>query len=196
MLPILATILYIMAGMRALLTLPLLLLLAACGTSGSYDPAPPRVGSYVGGTVPLECAPFARALSGVRLYGPAGDWWWEAEGRYARSYTPEVGSVLVFTPSARLQSGHVSVVSRVVSSRQVLVTQANWVHHRVTEDQPVIDISPRNDWSEVRVWWPPSGQMGTTEYPTLGFIASNRPASHEMLAARTPGAIQIALNGD
>ncbi|MEI7713260.1 MAG: CHAP domain-containing protein [Rhodospirillales bacterium] len=172
--------------------LALLLLLAACGSSSGPD----RVGGYVGGTVPLECAPFARALSGVKLYGPAGDWWWKAQGKYARAYTPAVGSVLVFAKTARLRDGHAAVVSKVISSRQILVTQANWVHHRVTEDQPAIDISRAGDWSEVRVWWPPSGQMGTTEYPTLGFIASNRPASHEMLAARTPGAIQIALNGD
>ncbi len=170
----------------------LLLLLAACGSSATPD----RVGGYVGGPVSLECAPFARALSDVRLYGPAGDWWWEAQGKYARTYTPEVGSVLVFAKTKRLRDGHAAVVSRVISNRQILVTQANWVHHRVTEDQPVIDISPHGDWSEVRVWWPPSSQMGVTDYPALGFIRASRPASHEMLAARTPGAIRIALNGD
>jgi surface antigen len=173
--------------------LALLLLLAACGSSSS---GPDRVGGYVGGSVPLECAPFARALSGVKLYGPAGDWWWKAQGKYARAYAPEVGSVLVFAKTARLRDGHAAVVSKVISGRQILVTQANWVHHRVTEDQPVVDISRAGDWSEVRVWWPPSGQMGVTEYKAMGFIASSRSASHEMLAARTPGAIQIALNGD
>ena len=171
--------------------LGLLLLLAACGSSASPD----RVGGYVGGPVPLECAPFARALSGVRLYGSAGDWWWKAQGQYARSYRPEVGGVLVFAKTSRLRDGHAAVVSRVVSNRQILVTQANWVHHRVTQDQPVIDISPSGDWSEVRVWWPPSSQMGMTAYATHGFIRASRPASSEMLAARTPGAIQTALNG-
>jgi CHAP domain len=173
--------------------LGLLLLLGACG---SPDTAPDRVGGYVGGPVRLECAPFARALSGVRLYGSAGDWWWQAQGRYARSYAPEVGSVLVFARTDRLRDGHAAVVSRVVSSRQILVTQANWVHNRVTEDQPVIDISPGGDWSMVRVWWPPSAQMGVTEYRTMGFIRAGRPVSHESLAARTSGAIQLALQGD
>ena len=172
--------------------LALLLLLAACGSSATPD----RVGGYVGGPVRLECAPFARALSGVQLYGPAGDWWQQAQGKYARLYAPEVGSVLVFAKTARLRDGHAAVVSKVISGRQILVTQANWVHHRVTQDQPVTDISRNGDWSEIRVWWPPSAQMGVTEYPVLGFIKSSRPASHEMLAARTPGAIQIALNGD
>ena len=177
--------------MRQFSVLALLLLLAACGSSGPAD----RVGGYVGGTVPLECAPFARTLSGVRLYGPAGDWWWEAQGRYARTYAPEVGSVLIFARTNRLRDGHAAVVTRVMSNRQILVTQANWVHHRVTEDQPVIDVSPRGDWSEVRVWWPPSGQMGITAYPAHGFVRATRPMSHEQLAARTPGAIDLALAG-
>lgn len=172
--------------------LALLLLLAACGSSSGPD----RVGGYVGGPVSLECAPFARALSGVKLYGPAGDWWWKAQGKYARTYAPEVGSVLVFAKTGRLRDGHAAVVSKVISSRQILVTQANWVHHRVTEDQPAIDISRNGDWSEIRVWWPPSAQMGVTEYPALGFIKASRPTSHALLAARTPGAIQMALNGD
>lgn len=173
-----------------LLLIPLLL--AGCGgSSGSSG----RVGDYVGGSVRLECVPFARALSGVRLSGAAADWWWQAEGRYSRSYTPKVGSVLVFSRNSRLRSGHVSVVSHVISSREILVTQANWVRHRVTEDQPVIDVSPGNDWSEVRVWWPPSGQMGVTPYPAHGFIHAERPRSRDELLAATPGAVQVALAG-
>lgn len=176
---------------RAILPFLLVLTLAACGSPRGSD----RVGDYVGGSVRLECAPFARALSGVRLSGAAADWWWQADGRYSRSYTPKVGSVLVFARSGRLRSGHVSVVARVLSSREVLVTQANWVRDRVTEDQPVIDVSPNNDWSMVRVWWPPSGQMGVAEYPALGFIHADRPKSRDELRASTPGAIRIALAG-
>lgn len=170
----------------------LLFLLGACGSAE----VPNRIGGYVGGPVSLECAPFARALSGVRLYGPAGDWWWKAKGQYARTYTPEVGSVLIFAKTSRLRDGHAAVVSRVISDRQILVTQANWVRRRVTEDQPVIDISRAGDWSEVRVWWPPSGQMGITDYRALGFIRAGRPSSHDQLAARTPGAIEVALSGN
>jgi len=175
---------------RVRLVCPLLLLLAlgACGT-GSYGP---RAGGYVGGRVVLECAPFARALTGVTLSGDAADWWREAEGRYRRSLTPETGSVLIFQRTARLRSGHAAVVSRVISPREILVTQANWVHHRVTQDQPVIDVSARGDWSEVRVWWPPGGQMGVTDYPTFGFIRAERPMSHEEIIAETPSAIRLA----
>jgi surface antigen len=144
----------------------------------------------------VECAPFARALSGVRLSGAAADWWWEAQGRYHRSLEPVVGSVLVMQRSRRLPDGHVAVVSQVLSAREILVTQANWVHHRVTADQPVIDVSPRGDWSVVRVWWPPAGQMGVTDYVAYGFIRPVRRASHDELLAATPRAIRIAENGE
>jgi hypothetical protein len=99
---------------------------------------------------------------------------------------------LVFRRSGRLPEGHVAVVSRVVGRREVLVTQANWVHHRVSEDQPVIDVSADNDWSLVRAWWPPGGQMGVNEYPAFGFIRPERPTSHDQLIAATPQAISLA----
>ncbi len=177
---------------QPLLPLLGLLTLAACASSGPTTG--PRVGDYIGGAVPLECAPFARELSGVRLWGAAADWWWQASGRYARGDRPSVGSVLVFQRSGRLPSGHVAVVSQVLGSRQILVTQANWVHHRVSEDQPVIDISSANDWSMVRVWWPPTGEMGVSDYPAYGFIRSDRPTSHDQLIAATPRAIRLAAN--
>ena len=119
----------------------------------------------------LECVPFARQVSGIQLYGDAFSWWDQAAGRYRRSASPAPGGVLVFRRSGRLGSGHVSVVDRVVSSREIMVTQANWVHRRITRGEPVIDVSAGNDWSEVRVWWAPSGALGNTVYPTYGFIA-------------------------
>jgi hypothetical protein len=170
--------------------LMLALVVAACGSNRPDGGA--RAGDYIGGSVALECAPFARALSGVRLSGGAADWWSEAAGRYVRSETPSVGSVLVLGRSGRLPEGHVSVVSQVLGRREILVTQANWVHHRVSEDQPVIDVSPDNDWSVVRVWWPPAGQMGVNDYAAYGFIHADRPTSHDQLIAATPGAIRLA----
>ena len=102
--------------------------------------------------------------------------------------------MLVLRRSGRLPSGHVAVVSQVMGRRQILVTQANWVHHRVSEDQPVIDVSAANDWSMVRVWWPPTGEMGVTDYPAYGFIRADRPATHDQLIAATPRAIRLAAN--
>jgi hypothetical protein len=179
--------------MRTLPRLVLLLGLPALSACGSGT-ATSRAGDYVGGPVSLDCAPFARALSGIRLSGAAADWWWEADGRYARGTTPSVGSVLVLHRSDRLPSGHVAVVSQILGDREILVTQANWVHHRVSEDQAVIDFSAANDWSLIRVWWPPSGQMGTTEYAAYGFIRPDRPASHDQLMTATPRAIRLAAS--
>lgn len=177
---------------RAALWLLMLCALSACGSSGPTGGA--RLGDYVGGSVPIECAPFARALTGVQLGGAADDWWGEAAGRYQRTATPEVGGILVLRRSDRLPYGHVAVVTRVLSSRQVLVSQANWVHHRVSQDQPVVDVSARNDWSLVRVWWPPVDQMGTADYPARGFILPGHPASHDELIAATPRAVRLAQN--
>lgn len=173
---------------RYALVLPLLLVLAGCGTA---MPSGRPYADYIGGTVVAECAPFARVLSGVRLYGPAADWWWEAEGHYARTPYPAEGSILVLRRTARLPEGHVAVVSRVLSRREILVTQANWVHHRITEDQPVVDVSAANDWSVVRLWWPPAGAMGETAYPAYGFIRPSWPATHQQLIATVPRAIRL-----
>ena len=165
------------------------LLLSACASGGPTGGG----GTYAGGDVELECAPFARALTGMQLSGAAYSWWDGAAGRYDRSSHPADGSVLVLRQESRLPSGHVAVVSRVLSDREVMVTQANWVHHRVTEDQPVVDVSEANDWTEVRVWWPPSGQMGSHDYPAYGFIRPDHALSHDDIAAGTPRAIRVAV---
>lgn len=171
--------------------LPLLCLaLAACGGGGGGGAL-----REVGASASVECAPFARALTGVSLSGDAADWWRQAAGRYGRSQRPDVGSVLVLRRSGRLPSGHVAVVSGVVSRREIVVTQANWVHHRITEDQPVLDVSANGDWSLVRVWWPPSGQMGTSVYPAFGFIRPDHPEGHDRLIAATPAAVRMAESG-
>jgi hypothetical protein len=168
------------------------LLLSACASS--HGP------SYVGrtysasGAIPLECGPYARALTGMPLRGDAASWWDQAAGHYRRTDHPTVGSVLVFEDTSRLPHGHVAVVSRILSDRQILVTQANWVHREVTEDQPVVDISPSNTWSTVRVWWPPTASMGVTDYPTFGFINPDRPATHDQLLAASARAADVATS--
>ena len=133
----------------------------------------------------MECAPFARALSGVQLRGDAADWWDQAADRYGRGQTPSVGAILVFARSARLASGHVATVSAIRSAREILVTHANWSRGTLSEDAPVVDVSADNDWSQVRVWWPPTAGLGVTIYPTLGFIEPNRPLTREEISGTT-----------
>lgn len=174
--------------LRVLCLLLLPALLAACGASGG-----PGAGAYIGGPVSLECAPYARALSGVQLRGAAADWWDAAPGQYRRAQDPEPGGVLVFRRSARLPDGHVAVVAKVVSGREILVTQANWERGRVTAEQPVVDVSPYNDWTSVRVWWPETRRMGTSAYATYGFIRPPRRTSPEEIAQAAPRAVKVAL---
>lgn len=161
------------------------------GGCASKAPALGPQGAVV--RVPMECVPFARAVSEVEIRGNAADWWHLAEGRYQRSAQPQVGGVLVFRRTARLPHGHVSVVSQILSDRHILVTHANWVRHQVSQDAPVIDVSAANDWSEVRVWWPPSNQMGRTVFPTYGFITTTAAPDADRIAANTRHLIQAVV---
>jgi surface antigen len=142
----------------------------------------------------LTCAPFARELSGIALYGEAATWWDNAAGTYRRAARPEVGGVLVFRRSSRLPSGHVSVVSRVINARQIEVIQANWVPEQLDQDQLVVDVSERNDWSEVRVWYPPINQIGSHTYSAYGFVLPPRPATYAELSQATRPALRFALD--
>ncbi len=172
----------------------LVLLLVALAVSGC---GATRGSMLAGGGVAypgISCAPFARELSGIALYGDAASWWDQANGRYRRSQRPVLGAALVFEREPRLQSGHVSVVSRILGERQIQVTQANWVVGSLDVDQLVVDVSERNDWTEVRVWWPPIGQLGAHAYPTYGFIDPSEPASREELVRATATAARLALS--
>ncbi len=124
----------------------------------------------------LQCVPFARAQSGIALRGNAVTWWDQAAGVYARGNVPEAGSVLNFRANRVMPLGHVAVVRQVVDSRQILIDQANWATHgAVSRHISVIDVSPANDWSAVRVQLGGNGAYGSI-YPTYGFIY-DRPAN-------------------
>jgi hypothetical protein len=116
-----------------------------------------------------NCALYARAETGVALFGSAGGWWDEAEGRYQRGRTPEAGAILVFKRTSRIPSGHVAVVTKVVSADEILVDQANWYRGMVNHGMSVIDTSSSHDWTSVAVVDLDSGKPGR-DYPTYGFI--------------------------
>lgn len=118
-----------------------------------------------------SCVPFARELTGFQISGDAWRWWDAASGRYNRGRMPVAGSVIVLKRTGSMRRGHVAVVRRIVSSREIIVDQANWAPRgRVNEPARVIDVSAKNDWSQTRFWHQPTGQMGTSVYPTYGFI--------------------------
>lgn len=125
---------------------------------------------YVG-----QCVPFARQASGIQIYGDAWTWWDQAKGKYRRGQEPRTGSVVVFRKWSRLPLGHVAVISRVVDDRVLMVTHANWSiqngeRGHAEQDVTLTDVSPDNDWSEVRVWYRGMEGLGSTTYPLYGFI--------------------------
>jgi len=156
--------------MRRMVSMGIVFLLAGCasGRMASRSGVP----GYSGGDV--SCVPYARERAGLPINGDAWQWWQAADGRYERSRRPQPGSVLVFQRTSRNPQGHVAVVSRVVSAREIRVDHANWgtgrARGQIARDQPVMDVSPRGDWSLVRVWYPPADDFGGSTFPTYGFI--------------------------
>jgi surface antigen len=133
----------------------------------------------------LQCVPYAREISHISLSGDAFLWWAEASGRYARGNVPEEGAVLNFRSIGRMPLGHVAVVTAVEDSRTILVTQANWVRGTITNDVTVQDVSPNNDWTQVKVELGETSTGGAS-YPTYGFIY-NRPDVGTTIAASARG---------
>lgn len=138
---------------------------------------------YVG-----ECVPFARAASGIRIYGNAWTWWDQAAGRYDRGHRPRVGSVMVFARTPRLPMGHVAVVSRIVEKRVLMLTHANWSRQNgerghAEQDVTLYDVSPANDWSSVKVWYRDNDGLGGGIYPVQGFIYAQGRAAPELTGA-------------
>jgi hypothetical protein len=144
--------------------LGILLVLAACAGPRMESP------SHFGTATHLSCVPYARKVSGIDLRGNAYEWWDEAQGVYPRSHKPSRGAVLVFAPHGSMSVGHLAVVTGLDGPREIRVTQSNWLPHRIEHNQPVVDVSACNDWTEVRVWYEPAHGMGRNVYPTYGFI--------------------------
>ena len=124
---------------------------------------------WTGSAAAANCALYARAATGVSLFGAAGGWWDEAAGLYQRGSAPYVGAIMVFRRSGHMPSGHVAVVSGVINSREVLIDHANWYRGAVTRGVEAIDTSPNNDWTSVAVRDLRSGKFGRNS-PTYGFV--------------------------
>jgi hypothetical protein len=119
------------------------LLLAGLRTSPRGRPPGSRRGGPRRGVV-------LRALRADALRHPAPRRRLDVVGRGGRALragrAPRGGSVLVLMRTSRLPQGHVAVVSRVVSAREIRVDHANWASGaakgRAARDQPVMDVSP------------------------------------------------------
>ena len=93
----------------------------------------------------------------------------------------------MFKPTGRMRLGHVAVVSQVLTDRVIQITHANWSmidgdRGQVEQNVTVVDVSPDGDWSQVKVWNDPSRDLGTTVYPTYGFIYQDAATAAAALA--------------
>jgi surface antigen len=138
----------------------------------------------------ISCVPYARQATGIAIRGNGGDWWHNAAGLYARGHRPEPGAIMAFSPTGKMQLGHVAVVQEVLSPRKVLIHHANWggpgiSRGAIMSDVSVVDVSLHNDWSSVRVQvgWD-RGSLGSI-YPIQGFIY-DRPDNGYIRTASAP----------
>ena len=143
-----------------------------------------------------QCVPFARLMSGIQLFGDAWTWWSQAAGKYETGFTPKSGAVLCFKPQGAMRLGHVAVVSQVLTDRVIQVTHANWsimngARGQVEKDVTVVDVSPDSNWGQVKVWYDPIRDLGTTIYPTYGFIY---PDAQARSLANTTSKVAMAQN--
>ncbi|HET6618491.1 MAG TPA: CHAP domain-containing protein [Dongiaceae bacterium] len=116
-----------------------------------------------------ECVPYARQRSGIGIMGDAYTWWNTAAGHYQRGRLPLAGAVLVLRKTERLRRGHLAVVAAVVGPREIRVDHANWQPDALITGMAVIDVSPANDWSQLR-FWNKDARMWGRIYPASGFI--------------------------
>lgn len=124
----------------------------------------------------MQCVPYARAYTGIFIRGDAWTWWHSAGGNFSRGNVPEPYSLLVLAKTERLKSGHLSVVVAVSGPREIRVSHANWLNdERIIEDIPVIDVSEKNDWSQVKFWNPSTNAFGRI-YDAYGFVYRNPTA--------------------
>ncbi|GAA0553386.1 surface antigen [Rhizomicrobium palustre] len=190
-----------MVGIVPRLTLAGLLCLAlsGCVSSGpgydsDYGPSAQRGARPAPKSGVLQCVPYARDHSQVKLTGDAYTWWDKAEGRYVRGYTPAEGAVMVLYNYAGPNRGHVAVVREITDPREIRVDHANWLDDgAIYTDDPVRDVSPANDWSLVRVFNQRTGAWGTKLYPVQGFIGPGRGDS--TVPSRSPEDVPVAEGG-
>jgi hypothetical protein len=123
-----------------------------------------------------NCVAYIRERTGFVVQGDAHLWWDHAEGLYDRAGTPEPDAVMVFAATRSMKRGHVALVTKVVSDREIIVDHANWMRDgKLYLNMPVMDVSPNNDWTLVRVWNARDHQWGARAYPIRGFVSARQP---------------------
>ena len=166
--------------------------LAGCASDRAvYESSLPPISApgaqFMTPSSPIQCVPYARDHSNVKIFGDAWTWWDQAAGKFPREASPELGSVMVLAGYSGPRSGHVAVVRSVTNSREIHVDHANWLDDgAIYVDDPVADVSSANDWSEVRVWNIKTGAWGGRIYPVQGFIGPAQGEATELIASSDP----------
>ena len=161
------------------------------GTQAGAKSALPFPDAEGGGPSPalpgvLQCVPFARDTSGIRLFGDAHTWWNQAAGKYGRGRAPMPGAVMAIRPHGNSTLGHVATVNRVINERTILISHANWsAPGKIERNVTAVDVSPTNDWSQVRIWYAPIRNLGGAHWPVSGFIYKSKEAPHAASASST-----------
>jgi surface antigen len=97
-----------------------------------------------------------------------------------------------------MRLGHVAVVSQVLTDRIIQISHANWSlidgdRGKVEQNVTVVDVSSNGDWSQVKVWNDPTHNLGSTVYPTYGFIYQDAvTATTAKIAAAQNAAVAMA----
>lgn len=163
-----------------------LILLAGCATPEPPPPAPvavkppPRSQGRIK-EADLQCVPFARAHSNVKLFGDAYLWWGKAKGHYTRRASPSVGSVMVLDHYSGHEHAHLAVVRSInPKMHQIIVDHANWLNDgNIHLNDAVRDVSRAQNWTEVRVFDLATHQWGRHDYHVAGFIGPDRAGAEE-----------------
>src|SRR5690606_39553456 len=104
---------------------------------------------------------------------------------------PRKGAVMAFAGTRSMPMGHVAVVEKVLNDREILISHANWSpingrRGQIERNVRVVDVSDAGDWSMVRVWYAPIGDLGLRANPVQGFIYAGAAAQPERKAFDTP----------
>lgn len=146
----------------------------------------------------IQCVAFVHQTTDFQIRGNARDWWGRAAGLYARGHAPETGSILSFRPARRMPLGHVALVSEVLDSRTILIDQSHWASNGISRNVRVVDVSPDNDWTSVRVALNGATERLGSIYQTNGFIYHRTPEGQGVamvLASNTAtGAMQDSVS--
>ena len=127
----------------------------------------------------IFCVEYARLRSGIEIFGDAKTWWERAGAQYAKNTEPQPGAVMVFNSTRKMTKGHVAVVTRVVSSREIRVDHANW--HRdgnIYLNAPVIDTSaPPTIGRKCACGIPEADNWAASPIPSRDFSPPHRVAA-------------------